>query len=267
MDNANYKFTLLLAEDDELQYKKYLKLFNQFDDIKIVNKEQICTADTILSSINNYLPDFLLLDIELEDCTAFDIIDKLPKSDNTWFILLVTSHDDKHIAEYAKVNNMNISNKNISFTTKDNFDEISELRQILNSMKQRVCYDLNRPVQLSARFKDKIELINYRYSDIAFIRFREANITELYFFNNLHKLECNRIYDHYDTIALQILKNKFFIEISSTIIINTFHIIKVMYQEPEKEIKKKYMVLMPGFNEPFEVTHNKSKLFKDRIGI
>lgn len=267
MENANYKFTLLLAEDDELQYKKYIKVLNQFDDIQIVNTMQLSRKEDVLLSIGHYLPDFLLLDVELEDCTAFDIIENLPKSDNTWFILLVTSHDDKHISEYARVNNKNISTKNISFTTKDNFNEITELRQILNSMKQRVCYDLNRPIQISARFKDKIELVNYRYSDIAFIRFREADITELYFFNNLHKLECNRIYDHYDSISVQILKNKFFIEISSNFIINTFHIIKVLYQEPEKEKKKKYMVLMPGFDEPFEVTHNKSKAFKDRIGI
>ena len=89
--NIPYTMTTLII-DDEQQARTNLKHFitSFCPDFKI--KGEADGIETGLEKINSIQPEIVFLDVEMDDGTGFDLLDRVPKID--FEVIFVTGHND-----------------------------------------------------------------------------------------------------------------------------------------------------------------------------
>ncbi|MFA5799646.1 MAG: response regulator [Candidatus Peribacteraceae bacterium] len=86
---ARYK--LLIAEDDTVLLDLYLRKFNKdaYEVLTAVNGQET------LEIIAKNLPDLLLLDLNMPVLDGFGVLEKLPKEQRTFPVIILTNFDDQ----------------------------------------------------------------------------------------------------------------------------------------------------------------------------
>lgn len=242
----SFKYSILVAEDDKEQFKSQTKLLSGYDNVFQINKEILCQKDAILKGIEKYHPDILLMDIELEDCEAFDIIDELPPLQfNKYHIVLMTNYDNKdYLVTYTKQFAKHLKDKVITFINKSDLSQ--QLEHDIKNMIESSSKDLYQICQLLFIDKGITAPINLKFADICFLEDVGGEIRHLYYYDLKHHIQTLKIEGSLKEIKEALLKNRFFIELSHGVVINTFHIKKIRYEVFEDKVKdKSYGVLMP----------------------
>lgn len=93
---ARYK--LLIAEDDTVLLDLYLRKFNKdtYEVLTAVNGQE--TLDMIAKNP----PDLLLLDLNMPVLDGFGVLEKLPKEQRTFPVIVLTNFDDQTNREHGQ---------------------------------------------------------------------------------------------------------------------------------------------------------------------
>lgn len=81
----------VLIIDNEINLRNGLKLLLENYRPEVTGIEEADSVKTGLDAISNYKPDVVLLDVEMEDGTGFDLMKKIPEPD--FQLIFVTAHN------------------------------------------------------------------------------------------------------------------------------------------------------------------------------
>lgn len=150
------KFRLTIIEDDIVDIRIYEKvLMSVFPDCEI---GKFCTFGDVKDRLFAFNPDIILLDFNLSDATAFDVIDYVRPTLGSLPIIVITGNDDKSII--SKLYDYGIYN----YINKNNVTNI--LPSVLNNAVSQ--YDLKSSVRyLSNRLQ--IQNLNFKLYAILYL--------------------------------------------------------------------------------------------------
>ena len=150
------KFRLAIIEDDIVDIRVYEKiLMSVFPDCEI---GKFCTFGDVKDELFTFNPDIILLDFNLSDATAFDVIDYVRPTLGSLPIIVITGNDDKSII--SKLYDYGIYN----YINKNNVTNI--LPSVLNNAVSQ--YDLKSSVRnLSNRLQ--IQNLNFKLYAILYL--------------------------------------------------------------------------------------------------
>ncbi len=270
MLNNAYKYTCILAEDNRIEFKKYHAIFSSNNKIVIINNDQIIDSSSISEKLINNQPDILILDIELEDCTAFDIIDKLPqKPERNYYIILLTGTEDKYLWNYIKTVNIHSPNKTILFLNKNEINKLT-FDNTINTLVRKIENDMLRICHLMTLKNNETQIINHRYSDIIALEYHSDGVSNLYYYDIHHNINKQILLYSLEKLKEHLLSNQFFIQVSLKYIVNIHKIVNIKSyidedENGKKESRKTYHITM-SFHEvekdkPIKITSHFSKNF------
>jgi two-component system, LytTR family, response regulator len=81
----------LLVDDEPPARRKLRRLLESEADIQIIG--EAASGAEAVEALNHLRPDLTFLDVQLPDCTGFDVLESLPSRDRL-HIIFVTAHDD-----------------------------------------------------------------------------------------------------------------------------------------------------------------------------
>lgn len=122
--------------DDHSEMRRTLKNFVK---LASVHKPQIFEFETGEEALKKYLhhmPDFTLLDIELQTISGFEVAQEIMKKDSSAKVIMVTSYNTPGFRQKAKRLGV------YAFVSKDN---LSELQPLLNNkeINKRVQHEIS----------------------------------------------------------------------------------------------------------------------------
>lgn len=242
--NASYKYTAIIVEDNKLQFDFYRKELNKFDIIKILNEKLISFKNDIIREIESNNPDIIIMDVELSDCNAFEIVKEV-KADrnNPRYFILMTNYKKAYSDQFLNTLNFEEDSKVLKFIDKrgfygddiETFDEgndvVVDLKTIIENARVRITDSLQRYLQLKANSKFK-EFENFHVKFIDIIKLVYQNkIIVIYYLEN-GKTQQKAVINEKNQLENELMSNKFFIKINRSLIVNSYHKIYIKTESP-----------------------------------
>ncbi len=90
--HTSEKIRLVIADDHRLFVAGLLRLLSECSDLKV--EATAFNGEQALDSVQRFRPDILLLDIDMPDLNAFDVLDQLSERNLSPHVIILTMHDE-----------------------------------------------------------------------------------------------------------------------------------------------------------------------------